>query len=100
MSETDLRNLWKLHLVDYQLLEIRKRAAALDPGKRLMAEIAALNMQLEAKAAHLKTLHGEQTDVELQQKSLDDKLKKIDKELYGGKIVNPREVEAFQKEIQ
>jgi uncharacterized protein len=100
MAENDLRNLWKLHLVDSQLFEIRNRAAALDPGRKIMGELAALNAKLEAKTAHLKTLHAEQTDVELQQKSLDDKLKKIDKELYGGKIVNPREVEAFQKEIQ
>lgn len=95
-----MRNLWKLHLIDSQLFEIRNRAAALDPGRKIMAELAALKARFEAKNGHLKTLHAEQTDLELQQKSLDEKLKKIDKELYGGKIVNPREVEAFQKEIQ
>jgi predicted nucleic acid-binding Zn-ribbon protein len=88
-----------LHLVDSQLLEIRNRAANLDPGKKLQAELAAINTQYEAKSAHAKALHAEQTDLELRQKSIDDKLKKIDKELYGGKVVNPREVEALQKEI-
>lgn len=95
----DLRNLWRLHLVDLGLHEIRQRAAALDPGRKIQGELAALNTELEAKNEHLKTLRGEQTDIELRQKSIDEKLKKIDKELYGGKVVNPREVEALQKEI-
>ncbi|HEY3782168.1 MAG TPA: hypothetical protein VGL56_13880 [Fimbriimonadaceae bacterium] len=100
MAENDLRNLWKLHLVDSQLFEIRNRAAALDPGRKIMAELAPINAKLEAKNAHLKTLHAEQTDSELEQKSIDEKIKKFDKELYSGKVVNPREVAALQKEIQ
>jgi len=32
MAGLELRNLWKLHLVDHQLAEIRQKAAALDPG--------------------------------------------------------------------
>src|SRR5690348_7343349 len=99
MADLDLRKLWKLHLIDLSLLEIRKRAAALDPGRKMQGELAALNAVYEAKTAHVKTLSGEQTDLELQQKSIDEKLKKIDKDLYGGKVVNPREVEALQKEI-
>lgn len=99
MSELDLRKLWQLHLIDAQLHEIRRRAAALDAGKQIQAELATLSSEFEAKSGHAKTLHAEQTDLELSQKSIDEKLKKIDRELYGGKVVNPREVENLQKEI-
>jgi predicted nucleic acid-binding Zn-ribbon protein len=99
MAEQDLRNLWKLHLIDASLHEIRQRAAALDPGRKLQSEIAALTAEHDSKAGAAKALSGEQTDLELQQKAIDEKLKKIDKELYGGKVVNPREVAALQKEI-
>jgi uncharacterized protein len=100
MAEGDLRKLWKLHLVDSAIVEIRSRAAALDPGKQILAEIETLNKALEEKGGRAKGLGGELADLELQQKTIADKLKKIDKSLYGGQVVNPREVENLQKEIQ
>lgn len=100
MSSLDLRKLWKLHLVDHAILEIRQKAAALDPGKAIQREIEKLTSEFNEKNDVAKKLSGEQTDLELFQKTIDEKLKKIDKELYGGKVVNPREVEAFQKEIE
>lgn len=99
MPDLEMRKLWKLHLVDHQLLDLRKRAAALDPGRKQQNELAAANTEHDAKLAHLKTLTSEQTDTELQQKSIDEKLKKIDKDLYGGKVVNPKEVAALEGEI-
>lgn len=99
MASDDLRKLWQLHLIDAAILEIRKRAEALDPGRALMAEIKRLESDLESKAGVAKTLATEQLDLELRNKGIEDKLKKIDKDLYGGKVVNPREVEAFEKEV-
>ena len=99
MPIDDLRKLWKLHLVDLALHEIRKRAAGLDPGRKIQAELAALTQDFEQKSSAAKVLTTEQTDAELHQKSIDDKLKRIDKDMYGGKVVNPREVEALEREI-
>jgi hypothetical protein len=42
MASTDLRRLHKLYLIDAGLTEVRKRAAALDPGRKLTAELEAL----------------------------------------------------------
>jgi uncharacterized protein len=100
MSVLDLRKLWQLHQIDTAILEIRKRAAALDPGRAIQKEIDRLTGERDQAAEAAKALGGELQDRELQQKSIDDKLKRIDKELYGGKVVNPREVEALQKEIE
>lgn len=99
MLEDDLRNLWKLHLVDSAIVDIRKRHAGLDPGREIMAAMDVLKKEFEEKNGLYKALHAEQTDLELQQKTLEAKSKKINAELYGGKIVNPREVENFQKEL-
>lgn len=100
MSFAELRNLHRLHIVDAAIVEIRKRAAALDPGRAIQSKIATLQAELDEVGGAARTLHSEQTDLELQQKAIDSKLAQIDKDLYGGKVVNPREVEALQKEVQ
>ena len=97
MASSDLRRLWKLHRIDAAILEIRNRAAALNVGKKASAEIESLSQQLAA--SDYKRLHAEQQDLELQQKSVEDKIAKYDGQLYGGKVVNPREVENIEKEI-
>lgn len=99
MASDDLFFLWNLHKIDAAIHEIRQRAANLDPGRKLMAELSALENQLSAKQEAAKTVSGAFTDAELEQKGIEAKIKKFDAELYGGKIVNPREVEAHQKEI-
>lgn len=99
MSGLDLRKLHQLHLIDLAILEIKKTAAALDPGKAILAKIAKLTEVRDAAAKELHDLTSEQKDLELRQKSIDEKLKKIDGDLYGGKIVNPREVENLEKEV-
>jgi len=99
MASDDLRRLWRLHLIDAALVEIQHRAAALDPGRKLLAEIKALNEKLDEKGGQARQLAGEQTDLELKQKTIEEKLKKVDKEMYGGSVVNSREVENLEKEI-
>lgn len=98
MPSAELRRLHQLHLIDQALNEIRKRAAALDPGRKTAAEIKALEQSVEGGPA--RTLQAELNDLELKQKTFDEKIKKFEKDLYGGKVVNPREVEAIQKEIE
>src|SRR5579862_5704235 len=97
MPSADLQRLHELYLIDMALLDIRTRAVNLDPGRKTAAEIKALEQQFEESTA--RKLHAEQTDLELKQKTYQEKIAKFEKELYGGKIVNPREVESIQKEI-
>lgn len=99
MASPELQRLWKLAQIDNRLHDIRQRAAALDPGRAIMAEIKNLEAEDARVGGHARSLAAEQKDLELLQASLDDKLKRIDKELYGGKVTSPREVENLQKEI-
>ncbi len=94
-----LDRLWRLHKIDQAVFEIRARAAALDPGKRLSEEIADAQRELDEAQAEVHALSGQASDLELAQKGIDEKIKRFDKELYGGGVVNPREVEALQKEV-
>jgi len=99
MASAELQRLWKLSQVDTGILEIRKRAGALDVGQAITAEINALKKQDEEVGGKARALSAEQKDIELQQKTIDDKLARIDKELYGGKVTSSREVETLEKEI-
>ncbi|MBV6458816.1 MAG: hypothetical protein HONBIEJF_01954 [Fimbriimonadaceae bacterium] len=96
----DLFPLIKLHRVDVAIVEIRRRAAAWDPGRALSAEIQRLTDLIEAAQKEHQHRQATVTDLELRQKTLRDKLAKFDKDLYGGNVVNPREVEAIQKEME
>jgi predicted nucleic acid-binding Zn-ribbon protein len=100
MPGPDLLKLYRLHVVDAAIAEIRAKAAGMDPGRALGEEIKKLAADHDRLDTEAKRLGGDLNDQELLQKSIADKLKKIDTELYGGKIVNPKEVAAFQKEIE
>jgi predicted nucleic acid-binding Zn-ribbon protein len=97
MASAELQKLHKLFLVDSAILEIRKRAAALDTGQKLASEIKILESRAENCEA--KRLQREFNDLELQQGGLEEKQRRHEKDLYGGKVVNPREVELIEKEI-
>lgn len=99
MASTEMQRLWKLAQIDNQILEVRKRAASLDIGQKVQAEIDALHAQDAEIGGKYRALASERKDLELAQQSLEDKLKKFDKQLYGGSVVNPREVENIEKEI-
>ena len=99
MASPDLRRLWALHQVDAEILDLKRRAARLDAG---VADAAKLK-ELEAKDAGTgeaaRALLAEQLDTELRQRGYEEKIKKFEKQLFGGTVTNSREVEALQKEI-
>jgi len=101
MSYADIRRLRDLHLVDLTLIEVQARAKALDTGAAIRSNIALIEKDLkEGQGAQARKLIADTLALELENASLADKIKKFDTELYSGKVVNPREVEAYQKEIK
>lgn len=98
MASQELQRLWKLAQIDNRITEIRLKAAALDPGRKIMAEIKLLEEEYAAASGLAHALSAEQKDIELQQRSLDDKYNRIEKELYSGKVTSSREVETLEKE--
>jgi len=100
MSIVDLRRLWSLHELDAAILDVRARAANLDSGQTDLKNLKQLISEDEVNGGKARKLSQENVDLELKQKELSDKANKFEKQLYGGSIVNPREVEAMEKEIK
>ncbi|MCW5936554.1 MAG: hypothetical protein KIT11_04525 [Fimbriimonadaceae bacterium] len=100
MADTGLFALYKLHQVDAALFEVRQRAANLDVGKEEAEQMRALQQEGASVIDEAKRLHTEQLDLELQQKSLSDKVARLNKDLFGGSVVSSKEAEAIEKEIE
>jgi hypothetical protein len=99
MASNDILRLWRLAQIDNRLTDVRQRAANLDVGQKLAAEVKALEAKVAEVAGAHHALTGESKDLELANGGIVEKLKRIDKELYGGKVVSPKEVENLNKEI-
>ncbi len=96
----DLRRLHELHLIDFAIFDIKKKAASLDPGRGIQAQIAKLTQYFDLKNQELHALTGEQKDIELSQQTAAAREKRINDEIYGGKTINPREIENLQAELK
>lgn len=99
MAANDTLRLWRLAQLDNRLADVRKRAANLDVGQKLATEVKAMEAKEAEVGGAFHALAGESKDLELANAGIADKLKRIDKELYGGKVVSPREVENLEREI-
>jgi uncharacterized protein len=96
MASVELLQLHKLHQIDVGLLEVKKKAGALEAGKKFQAELEKIKQDFETKSAEFHRLHGEQKDLELSNQQIEDKLKSIENQLFSGKVTNAKEVEAFE----
>lgn len=96
MASADLTRLYKLHLIDVGILEIKKKAASLEAGKKLQAELEAFAAKVKTFEDKYHACHAEQKDIELSNQQIDDKVKHIDKLLFSGAVTNAKEVEAYE----
>lgn len=92
--------LYKLHLIDVGILEVRKKAAALEAGKKIQADLDAYGAQVKSLENAYHKAHGEQKDLELSNQQIDDKVKSIEKLLFGGTVSSPKEVEAYETQAK
>ncbi|MBZ0212529.1 MAG: hypothetical protein K8H99_01905, partial [Nitrospirae bacterium] len=99
MSLPELRKLAKVHALDASLREIRTRLSQLDGGKRLQEQIEKIRTDHAATLEKTSRLTGEQRELESQNQATEAKIKKFEAELDSGKVVNPREIAAIEKEI-
>jgi predicted nucleic acid-binding Zn-ribbon protein len=97
---SELYSLYKLHKVDSALHSLRQEAAGLDTGQEEDRELKELAKVYEDVGGRARALVNEQRDLELQQKSLAEKVAGFNKKLYDGSIVSPKEIENIEKEIK
>ena len=96
MASADLSRLYRLHLIDVGILEIRKKAASLEAGKKLQADLDTFTKHFKSVESAYHKVHAEQKDIELSNQQIDDKVKAIDKLIFSGSVTNAKEVEAYE----
>ena len=99
MPESPLYSLYRVHQVDAALNDMKKRAAALDGGKAILAQIAAIKEQHAAEVEGPTKIADELKDLEAKNSIHRAKVKDLEKQLYGGSVVNSKEAAGYEQEI-
>jgi len=94
-----LEHLWALQQVDSRLAAARAGRAALDDGSALRAEVEEARRAAAESATRLHECQATIKDHELQLASTEAKQRKIEGDLYGGRISNPKELSSMQEEL-
>lgn len=95
----DMRTLYALQQVDDDIEQLNHQLESLDPGRDIAVKIKRMRDQLEAiKRSHAE-LEATARDYELQLRSMDERIRQAEGDLYSGRIRNPRELDALQHEI-
>jgi predicted nucleic acid-binding Zn-ribbon protein len=94
-----LDTLWALQQVDAHLAAVRAAAAALDDGTALRAEADAARREAAEAAARLHAGQAALRDHELRLSGTEAKQRKIEGDLYGGRVSNPKELASLQEEL-
>ncbi len=100
MSDAGLYPLYKLHLLDSALYDLKMQAANLDVGKAESAKIKALEADESGEYSAAKATLADLKDKELEQKTLDEKRAKFEKQLFDGSVTSAKEIEHIQHEIE
>jgi uncharacterized protein len=94
-----LDRLWTLQQVDSRLAAARSSLASLDDGSALRAEVETTRGTAAAATARLHECQAAIKDHELQLAGTEAKQRKIEGDLYGGRVSNPKELSSLQEEL-
>jgi len=95
-----LEHLWALQQVDSALSAARSQRAALDDGTALREDVEAARRAAAESSARLHECQAALRDRELQLAGTEAKQRKIEGDLYGGRISNPKELSSMQEELE
>ncbi len=91
--------LLRMHEIDSMYDKIRRRLLSLRKAVGGSTELTELREQVESIDAELNSARSEQQDMELESRSLTDRIRESEKNLMSGELSNPRELEAMQTSI-
>jgi len=94
-----VEQLYTLQRLDARLATLRRAFEALDPGRSLEALLEQVRAAEEVTSTQLKETQARLRDLELALSSTAEKAKKIEQELYSGRIGNPKELTAMQSDV-
>ncbi len=91
--------LYQLQLVDQEIARQRARLKVIDAQLNGDESIAQAAQQLNTAQEALKPVQTRARDLDLEIKSIAEKVKSSDADLYGGRIRNPKALQELQEEI-
>lgn len=91
--------LLRMHEIDSLYDKIRRRLLLLSKVVEGSAELTALRVEVDSIDQKLNNTRSEQQDLELESRSLTDRIRESEKSLMSGELQNPRELEALQASI-
>lgn len=100
MSDSSLFLLYRLHLIDSEIAEIKARASALDGGKQILAQIAALKERYAGELNGVSDLKKQIAEGNEKTQVIAAKIAELEKKLFSGSVVNPKEAAGFELEIE
>ncbi len=99
MAENELAALYQVHLIDEALLTMKQRATVLDGGKSIRAEFESLKSEKSAELKALADLESGIATAEQKAKDYREKAAAIERHLFSGKVVNPKEIAGYETEM-
>ena len=91
--------LLKMHEIDSLYDKVRRRILLLNRAVEGSTELEALREEVDAIGEELQGTRSEQQDLELESRSLTEKIRESETSLMSGELQNPRELEALQSSI-
>jgi uncharacterized protein len=95
-----LAELEALQALDTQIERLKRERARLDDGSELRRRMEASRARHAEAEERLRRLRQQANDSELELKSVEGKKRDFERRLYDGKVSNPKELSAIEKEIE
>lgn len=91
--------LYRLQQADSRLQRLESELASLDDGSAARADAEQARGDEQAAREDLHANQGRLRDLELELQSMVGKAHKVEGELYGGRVSNPKELTALQEDL-
>ena len=86
-------------MLDSQTLQLERTLADLDDSARLHTLVEQVRAEEDAAAADLKAKQARLRSLELELQTAADKSRKVEQDLYSGRVGNPKELTAMQEDV-
>ena len=94
------KQLYDLQEIDREISESRDSLATVRARLEDNQALLFAQSQVEEAQTRLQELHARQREVEMELETLREKIEPLEKKLYGGTVVNPRELSGMEEEIK
>ena len=86
-------------MLDSQMSQLERTLAGLDDGARLRMFVEQARAEEDAAAADLKAKQARLRSLEFELQTAVDKSRKLEQDLYSGRVGNPKELTAMQEDV-